>query len=271
MSLLQALVLGVVQGLAEFLPISSSGHLIMVPFLLGWAEHSQTFDLALHVGTTIALLWFFWSDWVSLARAFARGLTSAETRQSDPSWRLAILILLGSIPAGIIGVLAEKPVEEIFRTASINAVLLIVFGLLMWAADAFGSRSRTLEDLGWMDAVAIGLAQAVALMPGVSRSGITITASLARGLDRAAAARFSFLLSGPIIAGAALFKLRAGVPSSDLTAFAVGTLAAAVTGWIAIGWLLRYLQTNSTFVFVAYRVLFGTLVLVVAWQRGALG
>ncbi len=268
---IQALVLGIVQGLAEFLPISSSGHLIMVPFLVGWEEHSQSFDLALHLGTMIAVLWYFWQDWVTLARGFLRGLVSAEARKTDPAWQMAILIVLGSIPAAVIGIVAEKPVEEIFRTASINAVLLIGFALVLWAADAYGSRKRTLTDLTWVDALTIGLAQAIALMPGVSRSGITITASLARGLDRAAAARFSFLLSGPIIAGAALFKLRNGIPAGELTAAFIGTAAAAVTGWVAIGFLLRYLQTNSTFVFVAYRILFGALVLLVAWQRSTMG
>src|SRR4051812_45461978 len=127
MNLLQAAVLGVVQGLSEFLPISSSGHLIMVPFLLGWPPHSQAFDLALHVGTLVALLWFFRADWLALIRAFFSGLMSAETRKNDPAWRMAWLVLLGSIPAGLIGIVAETPVENLLRSAVVNAVLLIVF------------------------------------------------------------------------------------------------------------------------------------------------
>ncbi len=267
MSAIQAAVLGIVQGLAEFLPISSSGHLIMVPFLLGWEEHSQEFDLALHLGTTIALLWFFWTDWVALARSFVRGLGSAEVRATDRSWHMALLVLLGSIPAGVIGIVAEKPVAQLFRGSVVNAILLILFGLLLWLADSLGARKRGLDDVTWKDALLVGIAQAVALMPGVSRSGITITAALGRGMDRAAAARFSFLLSGPIILGAALFKLRAGVSPSELVPVVVGTAAAAITGWAAIGFLLRYLQTNSTFVFVVYRIAFGVLVLAVAWIR----
>ncbi len=267
MDLSQAVALGIVQGLAEFLPISSSGHLIMIPYLLGWQEHSQAFDVALHLGTAIALVWFFWSDWLALVRGFARGLVLPEARRADPAWRLALLVLLGSVPAGVIGVLAERPVEELFRGSVINAVLLIVFALLLWAADVFGARKRGLEEVTWQDALLVGVAQAVALIPGVSRSGITITAALGRGLDRATAARFSFLLSGPVITAAALYKLRGGLPPDELLPVAVGTLTAAVTGWATIGFLLRYLQTNSTLVFVVYRVAFGTLVLAVAWSR----
>lgn len=268
MDLFRAVVLGIIQGLTEFLPISSSGHLIMVPFLLGWPEHSQAFDLALHLGTTLSLLWFFWTDWLVLARGFLRGVVSQEARQQDPAWRMAWLILLGSIPAGVIGVLAEKPVEETFRSATVNALLLIAFGLLLWAADRLASRKRALDDVTWLDALAVGLAQAVALMPGVSRSGITITVGLFRGLDRAAAARFSFLLSGPITLAAALYKLRGGVPGSELVPVLVGTLVSAITGWIAIGFLLRFLQRNSLVGFVVYRVAFGILVLGAAWSRG---
>lgn len=267
MNLLHAAILGAVQGLSEFLPISSSGHLIMVPYLLDWPEHSQSFDLALHLGTTIALAWYFWSDWVRLARGFFRGLASAESRANDPAWQMALLVLLGSVPAGIIGVLAEKPVESLFRGSVINAFLLIAFALVLWAADALSPKARTMKELGWRDAAFVGVAQAVALMPGVSRSGITITAALARGMDRTTAARFSFLLSGPIILGAALYKLRGGVPSAELLAVLVGTAAAALTGWAAIGFLLRYVQTNSLWVFVVYRIIFGALVLAVAWSR----
>jgi undecaprenyl-diphosphatase len=268
MDLIRAVVLGIVQGLTEFLPISSSGHLIMVPYLLGWPEHSQAFDLALHLGTTVSLLWFFWPDWLALAHGFLRGIVSVEARQEDPAWRMAWLVLLGSIPAGVIGVLAEKPVEQLFRSATVNAVLLVGFGLLLWAADRLASRKRTLDDVTWRDALAVGLAQALALMPGVSRSGITITVGLFRGLDRAAAARFSFLLAGPITLAAALYKLRGGVPGSELVPVLVGTMVSAVTGWIAIGFLLRYLQRNSLAAFVVYRLAFGLLVLGVAWSRG---
>ncbi len=268
MSLLQAAVLGVVQGLSEFLPISSSGHLIMVPFLLGWPAHSQAFDLALHVGTLVALLWFFWAEWLALIRGFFLGLASAEVRARDPAWRMALLVLLGSIPAGLIGVVAEKPVEDLLRSPLLNAVLLIVFGLILFAADRMATLKRSLDDVRWPDALTMGLAQAIALMPGVSRSGITITAGLMRGLDRTAAARFSFLLSGPIIGAAAVFKLREGIPSAELGAAAVGVVCSAVVGFVAISVLLRYLQRNSMLVFVVYRIVFGLVVIGVALARG---
>lgn len=269
MDLLQAVVLGVVQGLSEFLPISSSGHLIMVPFLLGWRAHSQAFDLALHLGTLIALLWFFWADWLGLIRAFVRGLVSATVRQDDPAWRMALLVLLGSIPAGLIGIVAEKPVETVFRSPVLNAVLLIVFGLILYWVDRRASLKRTMDDLAWPDALIMGLAQALALMPGVSRSGITLTAGLARGLDRPTAARFSFLMSGPIIAAAALFKLREGIPAAEYSAAILGVIASAIVGFLAIGFLLRYLQRNSLLVFVVYRVLFGALVIGVGVASGS--
>jgi undecaprenyl-diphosphatase len=268
MDLLQAAVLGVVQGLSEFLPISSSGHLIMVPYLLGWPEHSQAFDLALHLGTTVALGWFFWADWLALIRGFLRGLGSEKVRQTDPNWRFALLVLLGSVPAAIIGVVAEKPIEQLLRSPVINAGLLIVFGLVLFAADRWGSLKRSLEEVVWPDALIMGLAQAVALMPGVSRSGITMTTGLFRGLDRPAAARFSFLLSGPIILGAALFKLRTGIPAAEVGAALVGLVMSGIVGFVAIGFLLRYLQRNSLLVFVVYRILFGALVIVVARLRG---
>jgi undecaprenyl-diphosphatase len=181
---------------------------------------------------------------------------------------MALLVLLGSIPAGLIGIVLEKPVESVFRSPVLNAVLLIVFALVLNAADRLGSMKRSMDDVRWPDALTMGLAQAIALMPGVSRSGITMTAGLFRGLDRASAARFSFLLSGPIIGAAAVFKLREGIPSAELGGALVGTLSSAVVGFLAIGLLLRYLQRNSLLVFVVYRVLFGLLVIGVGLARG---
>ena len=148
MDLLQAAVLGAVQGLSEFLPISSSGHLIMVPYLLGWPPHSQAFDLALHLGTSIALGWFFWADWVALIRGFFRGVRSADVRRKNPDWRLAVLVLIGSIPAGIIGIVAEKPVEELLRSPILNAGLLIVFGLVLWVVDRIATLRRSMDKRG---------------------------------------------------------------------------------------------------------------------------
>ncbi|MGE3269100.1 MAG: undecaprenyl-diphosphatase UppP [Chloroflexota bacterium] len=263
-TLIEAIVLGIVQGLAEFLPISSSGHLILTPWLLGWQEHGLTFDLALHLGTSAALLGYFWRDWLALARAVIAGLGSATARASH-EWRLAWLIVLGCLPAGIVGVMFESVVETAFRRPALIAVLLMVFGLVLLAADRLGSQKRSLQQIVLMDAVVIGCAQVLALMPGVSRSGITLTAGLFRGLDRPSAARFSFLLSAPITIAAALYKLRVLVKqppnSAELLVFAAGVAAAAIVGALAIGFLLRYLQRQPVDLFVWYRVAAGLLVL----------
>jgi undecaprenyl-diphosphatase len=263
-TLSEAIVLGIVQALAEFLPISSSGHLILAPWLLGWKSHGLTFDLALHLGTSAALLGYFWRDWLKLVRAVLLGLAVPAARRL-PEWNLAWLIVIGCVPAAVVGVLFEDVIETAFRQPALIAVLLIVFGLILLAADRLGRQNRSLSCISLADALVIGCAQVLALMPGVSRSGITLTAGLFRGLERAAAARFSFLLSAPITIAAALYKLRIlfrePPASSDLLAFAVGAVTAAIVGALAIGFLLRYLQRQPVDVFVWYRVAAGLLVL----------
>jgi undecaprenyl-diphosphatase len=262
----QAAVLGLVQGLTEFLPKSSSRHLILVPWLVGWEPHGLAFDAALHLGTVVALLVYFWRDWLRLIRAVLAGLTDAAARR-DPDWRLSWLLLLGSIPAGLIGLALESTIERLVRQPWSIALLLAVFGLLLWYADRAGSKLRDLEKIGVRDALVIGLAQVLALAPGVSRSGITLTAGLLLGLDRSAAARFSFLLSTPITLAAALFSLRKIVgPGSDspgLGVFLVGVVSAAIFGLRAVGFLRRYIQRNSLTVFVGYRIAIAALVLAV--------
>lgn len=267
-TIFEAIVLGVVQGLAEFLPISSSGHLILVPWLLGWPSHGLVFDLALHLGTSIALLGYFWRDWLVLATAVIRGLVDARARASH-QWRLAWLIAIGCIPAAIVGMVFEDLIEATFRQPALIAVLLIAFGLVLLVADVVGKRERSLEQVTLTDALVIGCAQVLALAPGVSRSGITMTAGLFRGLDRGTAARFSFLLSAPITVAAALYKLRVLVreplTASETVGFLVGIVTAAVVGALAIGFLLRYLQRQPVNVFVWYRVGAGLLVLALVY------
>jgi undecaprenyl-diphosphatase len=267
-TLVEAIVLGAVQGLAEFLPISSSAHLALVPWLLGWESHGLTFDLALHLGTSIALLGYFWRDWLALGRAVLNGLGDAKARASH-EWRLAWCIVIGCVPAGVVGVLFEDAIEANTRQPALIAILLIVFGLVMLAADRLGRKDRDLGQLGLADALTIGAAQALALAPGVSRSGITLTAGLFRGLDRGSAARFSFLLSAPITVAAALYKLRVLVrepPSGpEAVAFLAGVVTAAVVGALAIGFLLRYLQRQPVDVFVWYRLAVGALILVLVF------
>jgi len=267
MTLFQAVVLGVVQGLSEFLPISSSAHLILVPWLLGWPEHTLTFDLALHLGTSAALLVYFWREWIRLGQAVVLGFGDAK-RRASPEWRLAWLIALGCLPAGIMGVLFEDVVEEAFRNPVLIGILLIGFGALLLLSDRLGSKLRPISHLWLPDALYIGCAQVLALAPGVSRSGVTITAGLFRGLDRAAAARFSFLLSAPITIAAALYKLRVllKTPPTEPEALVmiVGIVTAGVVGAFAIGFMLRYLQRQSVAVFFWYRLVLGVVVIALA-------
>jgi len=265
--------MGIVQGLTEFLPISSSGHLIIVPFLFGWTDPfitSLAFSVMLHIGTLAALLVYFRSDWVRLVPA---GLAAIRDRsfRGDPDRKLAWLLVAATIPAAIAGFLLSDVIETAFRDIGLVALTLVVGAVILWLADRRGGRSKGVEDVSFPVAVAIGAAQALALIPGISRSGISISASRLAGLDREAAARFSFLMATPITAGAALFELRRVVAGEtglevSLGPLVVGMIAAFASGMIAIGFLLRYLRTRSLNIFVAYRLVLATIV-VVAWLR----
>ena len=265
MSLIQAMFLGVLQALAEFLPISSSGHLILVPALLGWPDQGLTLDVALHVGTAIALLAYFWRTWARLGQAVVEGLVDAKAR-ALPEWRLAWLLVLGSIPGGVAGLLFEEQIESSLRDPSQVALLLVLFGLVLLVADRLGRQTRDLTSLTWRDALVIGGAQALALAPGVSRSGITLTAALASGFRRVDSARFSFLLGTPLILAAGLLQLvklaRQGIPAGDAAVFVVGVGTSLVVGLAVIRWLLGYLGRHSVGVFVVYRVVAGIVLLI---------
>ena len=249
-----AVTLGIVQGLGEFLPISSSAHLILTPWFLGWPDPGLTFDVALHVGTLIAVVAYFWRDLLRLVIAAPHPRT--------PDGRLFWLLMLGAIPGGIAGVLLDDLAEQVLRNPQIIAVTLSVMGLALLAADRLGTTDRDLHDIGLVDALVIGVAQAIAIVPGVSRSGITIAVARARGIERAAAARFSFLLGTPLIAGAAAFKLRhlVGAPGAFSGPFLAGILTAGVVGALSIAFLLRYLQRAGLGVFVVYRLLLAALI-----------
>lgn len=267
----QALILGVVQGLTEFLPISSSVHLILVPWMLGWSEPGLAFNVALHLGTLVAVLAYFWRDFLSLAQGWMRDTLAGVFLRSSES-RLGWAIILGSVPAGVTGILGNDAIDQFFhaggggKTAiALSAILLILLGGLLWLAELRANHCRTLAQLSLRDGLLVGLAQMFALLPGVSRSGSTITAGLFLGFERAAAARFSFLLGTPAIAGAGLLEgihlLQVGLPREELVPFAVGVLSAGLTGFAAIWFLLRFLQRYSTGVFVVYRVVLGVAIL----------
>jgi undecaprenyl-diphosphatase len=309
---LHGLVLGIVQGLAEFLPISSSAHLILVPWLLGWPEHTLTFDVALHMGTLAALLVYFWRDWWRLIAAWLPENTSlapkinrsapggeppagdelvegisdsvvaAQSSGSNPqpsaldperalNRRLGIALIVATIPAAVIGALFSTRVEDALRSPIIIGLLMIAAAALLAAADRAGIKQFGLEAIGNVQAGAIGVAQALALAPGVSRSGVTLAAALFLGLTRESAARFVFLMAAPITAGAGLFQLRhlvsGGVPADERAAFVIGIAASFVVGMFAIGLLLRYLRTHNLDIFVVYRIALGVLVLLLAGLR----
>ena len=265
---LHAIVLGVTQGLSEFLPISSSGHLILVPWLFRWKELTahpdlnKTFDVALHMGTFVGAVAYFRTD---LLRLLGAGLTSIRDRAvRTADERLAWLLLLSAVPGAIAGAALESTIEDHLGQPWLIATMLIVFGIVLLGADRLSERLE-FEDFRLREAVGMGVAQAIALQPGVSRSGITITAGRALGLQRDAAARISFLMSLPIIFGAGLKKgvdvLRDGLPSGAGAAFAWGTVASAVTGFAAVWLVLRVVRTRSFAPFVVYRVLAGAAVL----------
>ncbi len=285
MNLFQAFLLGVLQGATEFLPVSSSGHLVLVPWLLGWDEPGLAFDAVVHWGTALAVVVYFWRDWVSIVTAFFRSLRSVVQRlraaltgeagggsmSSDAA--LAWLILLGTVPAALIGFLLEDFFEGMFSRPAAAALFLLVTATLLTVSERLGRRRRELDRLIWVDALVVGLAQALAIFPGISRSGATIAAGLARGLRREPAARFSFLLATPIILGAGLLEVvdLAGVGGLTVQAptLLLGFLSALVVGFGCIHFLLRYLQRRRLYPFAIYCAVVGVACLLLAAARGA--
>jgi undecaprenyl-diphosphatase len=264
-SFLEAIVLGIVQGLTEFLPISSTGHLRIVPAFLGWEDPGAAFTAVTQLGTMAAVLLYFREDLTRIAIAWWRSVWDRPLR-SELDARLGWYIVLGTIPIGIFGVLFKDQIETGARDLYLIGVALIVLGLVLLLAEKVGTRERSIEQIRTKDGFAIGFAQALALIPGVSRSGATITAGLFLGLDRTAAARFSFLLSVPAVVLSGLLELGTILSDDDgdhtsLGALVVATVMAFVSGYAAIAWLLRYLTTHSMAIFVVYRVVLGTLVL----------
>jgi undecaprenyl-diphosphatase len=285
-TILQAIILGIIQGATEFIPISSSAHLIIVPWLFGWNEPALTslpFDVSLHLGTLAAVLIFFARDWLRLLKA---GFASLVERKigGDPDRMMAWLVLIGTIPGAVVGILAESKIEALFHQPGVPissaamlvmALIIALMGALLLLADRLAQHLRDFTQITLKDAILIGLAQAMAIFPGVSRSGSTISAGLALGLKRDSAAKFSFMLSAPIIVGAGLKSLvgiytgfKGGtIASSDMILFPIGVIVAAISGYLCIRFLLNYLQKHSLSVFVYYRWALAALVAVVALLR----
>ncbi|MGD8525577.1 MAG: undecaprenyl-diphosphate phosphatase [Thioalkalispiraceae bacterium] len=260
MTLIQIIVLAVVQGLTEFLPISSSAHLILVPVLSEWPDQGLAFDVAVHVGTLSAVVWYFRHDVVSMTKDWSR---SCLQRKTVGDSRLAWAVILATIPVGAGGLLLHDLVDTVLRSPLVIAWATIGFGLLLWWADVQGKRARDEHHLNWKDIIVIGLAQVLALVPGTSRSGITMTAGLMMGLTRSAAARFSFLLSIPVILMAGGYKsiklLQAG--QVDWNAIFIGTALSAVTAYLCIHVFLKVLERMGMLPFVIYRLMLGALLL----------
>ncbi|MBE3587123.1 MAG: undecaprenyl-diphosphate phosphatase [Thermoanaerobacteraceae bacterium] len=257
MTVWQAAILGLVQGLGEFLPISSSAHLVLVPWLMGWRYEGLTFDVALHMGTLVAVVAYFWRDWLILLHD---GLLRRRTAEGRLFWYLVI----ATIPGALFGYLFEAQAETTFREPLLIGAMLMVMGIILYLADTRCLAGKDLEQVGLGESLWIGISQALAIIPGVSRSGITMAAGRIAGLDRETAARFSFLMSTPIILGAGVMQLPKLTPADLNLPFITGVVVSAIVGFLSIGFLLRYLTRRSFGLFVWYRLILGLVVIVLA-------
>ena len=270
MTVLQSIVLGITQGITEFLPISSSGHLILIPAIFGWELQDLSFDVALHLGTAIAVLLFFWRDWFDMIKALKLDVIDfivGKTRDINKLRRGSVglfTIVIVSIPVGIAGVMLENQVEQLFRSPILVALMLIIVSIFMYVADNYSESNKSDKEIGFMDSLVISLSQIVALFPGSSRSGMSISTGLFRGLTREKAAKFSFLLATPIILGASIVKLPDlfSASSEQIQVILIGLATSFITGIISIKWLLSFLRNRSLKVFVVYRILLGVVILI---------
>ncbi len=267
MTIFQSILLGIVQGLTEFLPISSSGHLVIVPHLFGWqipAGDAFVFDVLVQVATLLAVITFFWKDIIAILQAFISGILKRQPF-ADPLAREGWFIILATIPAGVIGLALKSSVEAAFTSLTATAIFLFFTAALLLVAERVGKRVRNVNNLSWKDAIWIGLFQAMAIFPGVSRSGATITGGMTRDLERPASARISFLMSIPIMLAAGLAAsvdmMKVPDVSSQLLTFIPGFITAAIVGYLAIRWLLGYLTRHPLYVFSIYCALAGLLAL----------
>ena len=266
MTVFQALVLGLLQGLTELLPISSSAHLMLVPWLLGWPDHGLAFDVALHFGTLLAIVWYFRREWADLISAAVRIISQRRVQTEEE--RRVVFLIIATIPAVIAGLFLEDYISSVLRDPRVTATTLIVMGVLLWIVDKAQPNDRQLGTMRAGEALLVGLAQALALVPGVSRSGSTITMGRFLRFDRKSAAVFSFLMSMPVIAGAAILKVPDAIAESGFSLpLIVGVSAAAVSSWLAINILLRYVTKYSYGIFAAYRIVLGVAVFILLAYR----
>ena len=257
MDIVQALVYGIVQGLGEFLPISSTAHLTLVPWLFKWEEHGLAFDVALHLGTLLAVGLYFWRDWIKIISAGVRG-----TKTTDG--KLFWFIVIATIPGALFGKLLEEDVESKFRNPALIGVMLIIMGIILYVVDRYSMKNVEIEKIGIRRTIAIGLSQVLALIPGVSRSGITITTGLFTGLTRESAAKFSFFLSAPIILGGVILKIKEIIhPQVPYSLFITAIVTSAIVGMLSIKFLLNFLKNKGFGIFTVYRLVLGVIVIIV--------
>ncbi|MEB3205200.1 MAG: undecaprenyl-diphosphate phosphatase [Candidatus Sericytochromatia bacterium] len=263
--ILQAIILGVVQGLTEFLPVSSTAHLVLFPIFLGWKANGLAFDVALHIGTLVAVFGYFRNDLLAILKGGLRSLRKPDLA-GDPDQRMAWFLVVSCLPAVIAGLFFEDKVATVLRHPLVIGVAMLAFSIVLLVAERVGVRTKDLRSMGWREALMVGFAQALAIIPGASRSGVTMTAGLFGGLRREAAARFSFLLGSPIILGAAILESRHLLEDPNLSWSVVGAgiLASGVSGYMCIRFLLRYLRENSTMVFIVYRLVVGAILVALA-------
>jgi undecaprenyl-diphosphatase len=273
MNILQSIILGIIQGLTEFLPISSSGHLVIAPYIFGWdipAQQGFIFDVLVQLGTLLAVIVYFWRDLVHIIRAVIEGLIRRQPFV-EPDARLGWLLILGSIPAALGGVLFKDVVEGSFSAPWVAGLFLVGTAILLVVAEWLGKRTRKLDSLTWLDALLIGLFQVISLFPGISRSGATISGGMVRNLDRTSSARFSFLMSIPIMIGAGgvavIDLMQSSTFDAQLTTLLVGFVVAAIVGYLSIRWLLAYLTKRRFYIFAVYCLLVSVVVLITSFVR----
>jgi len=274
MTIIQALILGIIQGLTEYIPVSSTAHLILVPWLLGWnfdPNAKVVFDILVQWGTLVGVIIYFWRDILQILRAVFNGLAHRKPFETFDA-RLGWLVVVATIPAVIAGLFIKKYLVQLYEMYILISIVLMLGGLLMLAAERFGKRTRELKQMTWLDALIVGVWQILALIPGVSRSSATISGGMLRNFNREDAARFSFLMSIPALLGAGVLALKdlfgtPGLLTSLAAPLIVGFLAAAITGYFSIRWLLGYLKTRSLRVFIIYRFVFGGLCLIIGLYR----
>ncbi|MFA5926342.1 MAG: undecaprenyl-diphosphatase UppP [Parcubacteria group bacterium] len=275
MTIFQSIFLGIIQGAGEFLPISSSAHLVLAPWLFSFSDPGLSFDVALHFGTLLAVILYFFRDWVEIIKLALSNFQSISDKsisnndkKNSYSKNILYFLILATIPGVLAGYFLESYAESTFRSPILIAFTLSAVGLILYLVDKYHQHRKKISQMSWLDSLAVGLSQAIAIVPGVSRSGATITAGLAMGLSRESAARFSFLLSTPIIFGAAVFKLPHFLKSGFDIYLLVGMLAAAVSGYAAIKYLLKFVEKTSYAIFFWYRLALAAVILAVYFARG---